>query len=133
MKTERKIGRRVFNSLLGIQAFVELAIGATMLFSFSTALESGFGITYTSELDILGIALGLYLLLLTGLMILSIIWTLKGNNSGTTLGIILGVFLVVFGIVTFFKFGDPQPLYVDSFRGLITIIFGFMASKELKQ
>ncbi|MFT4679981.1 MAG: hypothetical protein ACI9RU_002307 [Litorivivens sp.] len=133
MKAEQKTGKRVFVVLLGIQAALELVIGITLLFSFSTALESGFGITYSSELDILGLALGLYLLLLTALLVLSMIWTIKGNNSGTTLGILLGVFLFTFGIATFIKFGDTQALYVDGLRGLITIIFAVMARKELKR
>lgn len=130
---ERKLGRRGFIGLLGLQALVELVIGVTLLFGFPTALESGFGITYSSELDILGVALGLYLLLLTGLLLLSMVWTIKGNNAGTTLGIITGFFLFAFGLVSFLKLGDTQALFVDSIRGIITIIFGLMARKELNR
>lgn len=129
---ERKIGRQIFMGLLGVQGVLELIVGATMLISFSTALESGFGISYSSELDVLGIALGLYLLLLTGLMVLGLFWTLKGKLEGTTIGIITGVFLLLFGIGTFLKLGETQGLFIDSVRGLITIIFGLMARKELK-
>ncbi len=128
----RKIWTRLFIGILSLQALLELAIGATLLINFPTAIESGFGITYSSELEILGIALGLYLLLLTTLMILSIVWTSKSNLSGTTLGIILGVFLLTFGVTAFLKLGDPQPLYIDSLRGLITIVTGYMARKELQ-
>jgi len=60
-----------------------------LLLSFETALESVFGITYSSDLDILGAAVGPYLLLLNTLMVLSIFWTLKRNNARTTLGVLI--------------------------------------------
>lgn len=129
---ESKIWRRIFIGLLGLQAVVELVLGLALLFSFPATVESGFGITYTSDLDILGIALGLYLLLLTALLVLSIFWTVKGNYSGITIGVITGVFLILFGLVTFLQLGDTQALYVDSLRGLITVALAYMANKELK-
>lgn len=129
---ERKIGRRILIVFLAIQALMELGIGATLLVDFPTALESGFGITYSSELDILGVALGLYLLLLTCLLVLSIMWISKGNYSGITLGIIIGIFLFVFGVVSFLKFDQTQALLVDSLRGLLTITLSYIAYKELK-
>jgi hypothetical protein len=131
--TSRKIWRRLFIGILSLQAVLELVIGLALLFNFPSTVESGFGITYSNELDVLGIALGLYLLLLTTLMIISALWTYRSNISGTILGIIVGLFLFTFGVATFLKFGELQGLIVDSIRGLITIIFGFMARKELKQ
>jgi hypothetical protein len=130
---KRKIGTNIFIGLLSIQAIVELGIGVSLLVDFPATLKSGFGITYSSELDILGIALGLYLLLLTALMVLSALWTIKRNTSGVTLGIVTGVFLLVFGLAVFLQLGDLQALYVDGLRGLLTTVFGFVAYKELKK
>ena len=65
----KKTWRRIFVIFVGIQALLELVIGNTLLFNLPAALESGFGISYNSELDILGVALGLYLVLLTVLMV----------------------------------------------------------------
>jgi hypothetical protein len=130
--SSRKIWKLLFIGILGLQAVLELGVGGALLFDFPATLESGFGISYSSELDILGVALGLYLLLLTTLIVLSIIWTNKSNSSGITLGIIVGVFLVTFGVIAFFKTGDTQAIVVDSLRGGLTIVFGFMAGKELK-
>jgi hypothetical protein len=127
----KTIWTRIFIGLLSIQALLELIVGFTLLFNFPFALESGFGISYNNELDILGIALGLYLLLLTSLLIFAAIWTNKSITSGPILGIILGTFLFVFGTVTFLKFGSVQGLLVDSLRGLLTIIIGFMALREI--
>lgn len=131
--TTKKIWQHLFIGILGLQAIIELGVGSFILFDFPNALATGFGITYTSELDILGIALGLYLLLLTALIVLTIVWTKKANYSGITLGIIVGVFLVAFGLLTFIKLGDIQAIWVDSIRGFVTIIFAYMAGKELKQ
>lgn len=131
--TPKKTWKRLFIGIVSLQAILELALGTSILIDFPTALEGGFGITYSSELDILGIALGLYLLLLTTLMILSSLWTNRSNYAGITLGIIIGVFLFTFGVATFLKFGDSQGLLIDSSRGILTIIFAYLAGKEIKQ
>ncbi len=65
-------------------------------------------------------------------MILSIIWTLKGNYAGTTLGIGIGIFLFVFGLTTFFQLGQTDGLIADGIRGLLTAILGYLAYLELK-
>ena len=129
----KKTWRHLFIGILAIQAILEFVVGSLILFAFPTALETGFGISYSSELDALGIALGLYLFLLTALIVLSILWTTKAKYSGITLGIVVGIFLVAFGLVTFFKLGDFNAILVDGIRGLVTIILGYLAGKELKQ
>ncbi len=127
-----KLGGKIFIILLGLQAIIELLLGGSLLLNFPETLETGFGITYSSELDFLGIALGLYLLLLTSLMVLSIIWTLKGNYSGATLGIVIGVFLTLIGVIAFLQLGRTDGLIIDSSRGLLTVIFAYMTSKQPK-
>jgi hypothetical protein len=133
MKKERKIATRIFIALLAIQALAELGIGSSLLIDLPGTLKSAFQITYTSDFDLLGMALGMYLMLLTALMILSIYWTVKRNLSGITLGVVIGVFLFLFGIVSFFKTGATSGLIGDSSRGVITVIFAYFAYKELKQ
>jgi hypothetical protein len=129
---ETKTWRRLFIGLLGLQAVIEFALGIALLFFFPATVESGFGVAYTSDLDVLGIALGLYLLRLTALLVLSIFWTVKGNYSGITIGVIAGIFLFFFGMVTFLQLGTTDGLYADSMRGLLTIALAYMANKELK-
>ncbi|MFT6280974.1 MAG: hypothetical protein ACJA0U_001097 [Salibacteraceae bacterium] len=133
MKKERNIARRIFIALLAIQALAELGIGFSLLIDLPRTLKNGFGITYTSDFNIIGLALGLYLILLTALMILSIFWTIKRNLSGITLGVIIGVFLFLFGVVSFAKTGETGGIYGDSIRGIITIVFAYLTYKELKQ
>jgi len=128
----RRVWKNLFIGILGLQAILELVIGSALLINLPYTLEIGFGIAYHSELDILGIALGLYLILLSALMVLSCVWTHRSNHSGITIGIIVGVFLVTFGVATFLKFGDFQGILVDSIRGLLTIFLAYMAGKEIK-
>ena len=128
----RNTWKHIFIGILSLQAILELGVGATLLFNFPVALESGFGITYSSNLDILGVALGLYLVLLSILMMLSAIWTKRNNPSGITLGIIVGIFLLIFGLVSTAKFGGMQGIVVDGIRGFFTIVFGYLAQKEIK-
>jgi hypothetical protein len=129
----RRVWTHLFIGILSLQAIFELVLGGYLLFKLPYTLKSGFGIVYRSELDILGIALGLYLLLLTALMVLSCVWAHRSNLAGITLGIIVGVFLVTFGVATLLKFGDFEGILVDSIRGLLTIFLAYMAGKEIKQ
>ncbi len=133
IEPRKKTWTRIFIWSLCLQALLELLVGLTLLFDLPTALESGFGISYSVELDVLGNALGLYLLLLTTLMIVSAMWTKKANLSGVTLGIICGVFLLTFGVYATITSGDAQALLIDGLRGFLTIAFGYMAGKEIKQ
>lgn len=133
MQKERKIARGIFIALLAIQALAELGIGSSLLIDLPGTIKSGFGLTYSSDFDLLGMALGMYLMFLTALMILSLYWTVKRNLYGVTLGVVIGVFLFLFGIVSFLKTGATSGLYGDSIRGIITIIAAYFAYKELKQ
>jgi|TARA_B110000879_G_C11170054_1_gene513138 hypothetical protein len=130
---EKKIARGIFIAILAIQAIAEFGLGGYILIDLRGALDSAFGITYTRNFDTIGLALGLYLLLLTGLMILSIVWTIQRKFSGITLGVIIGAFLVVFGLASYFKTGETGGLLGDGIRGVITIILGYMSYKELKR
>ena len=130
---ERKIGSRIFIALLIINSIVALGFGFISLFNFPFALETGFQIPYSSTLEILGMVMGLELLFLGGIAILSLIWTIKGKLEGIITGTAVGIYIFIFGIAAFLKFGETQALYVDGIRGLLTIIFGYMAYKEIKK
>ncbi|MFK7946543.1 MAG: hypothetical protein AB8G11_03050 [Saprospiraceae bacterium] len=132
-QSSRKIGQYVFMGFLIFHSLVALGLGFTSLLNFPYALETGFQIPHSSELDILGLTIGLELLFLGAMAILSFIWTRKGKIEGTITGIAVGTYIFTFGIVAFLKFGDPQPLYVDSIRGFLTLVFGYIAYKELKK
>ena len=128
-----KLTGKILIVLLAIQAIFELSIGTTVLLNFQNALENIFEITYSSEIDILGIIIGGYLLLLTTLLFLSIVWILKGKQAGTTIAIIVGAIFVLFGVLSYFKLERVDGLIGDSIRGLLTIFLAYMTGKELKK
>lgn len=128
-----KLTGKILIVLLAIQAIFELSIGTTVLFNFQNALENIFEITYSSEIDILGIIIGGYLLLLTTLLFLSIVWILKGKQAGTTIAIIVGAIFILFGVLSYFKLERVDGLIGDSIRGLLTIFLAYMTGKELKK
>ena len=131
-KKESKIWIQLFIALLSFNAIVALGLGATSLLNFQFALETGFQIPYSSELEILGLTIGLELLLLAAIAILSVVWVSKGKIEGTITGIFVGIYIFTFGIAAFLKFGETQALYVDSIRGFLTLVFGYLAYKKMK-
>ncbi|MFK7925680.1 MAG: hypothetical protein AB8H47_27275 [Bacteroidia bacterium] len=123
---------RIFVIFMGIQAVLELVIGSAFLVAFPLAVETGFDLTYISDMDIFGIVIGLQLILLAILMFLAIRWTMQGNNAGPVIGIAAGLYFLIFGIFSFIQFGDTQAIMVDSIRGLITAIMGYMVYQQIK-
>ncbi len=122
--------KQIFLALLGLQGAVEFMISMMLLFNFRSTLEQFFGITYSSPLEVFGLILGLYLLLLTSLIVLSIRWTQQGNPAGTALGMLIGAFLMAVAIGSFVKFGDVNAIYVDGIRGLLTLVLAIMTRKK---
>lgn len=127
-----KIWKQIFMIFILVQAVGELAIGFTLLFNLPMAMEN-FNTPYSPDMEVLGLTLGLYLFLLSTLMVLSFIWIRKSNQSGATLGIIIGLFLISFGVGMLVKFGETQALWIDGLRGGLTVFFAYMAGKGLKQ
>ena len=131
--TTRKIGQPIFITLLAINGLIAFALGATTLINFPFALETGFGIPYSAELDVLGLVMGCQLIFLGVMITLSIIWTRQGKTAGTTIGIAVGTYLLAFGLLAFLRLGDTTALYVDCVRGVLTIVAAVFAYREIEQ
>ena len=63
---------------------------------------------------------------------MGVIWTRKRKLFGVYVGTAVGIYMFLFGIIAFLKFGTTDALIVDSIRGFVTIVFGYIAYKELK-
>jgi glucan phosphoethanolaminetransferase (alkaline phosphatase superfamily) len=126
-----KIWKQIFMVFILLQAVFELAIGYTLLFDLPMAMEN-FNTPYSSDMEVLGLTLGLYLFLLTSLMVLSFNWIRTSNRAGMTLGIIIGLFLISFGVGMLIKYGETQALIIDGFRGGLTVFLAYMAGKAIK-
>ncbi|MFT4777827.1 MAG: hypothetical protein ACJAU0_001873 [Flavobacteriales bacterium] len=129
---ERKIGRTLFKIFLTLNFLIELVIGLGMLFNFPVLAEPGFGIPYSSDMDVLAIGLGSNLLFAAAAILLSLVWTIRNKTEGASLGMLTGGLFVFFSLMAYAQMGSTQALLVDGVRGLLTIIFGLMAYNELK-
>ena len=109
----------------------QFVIGVGMLADFKLAVETGFNLTHTSDMDLFGVVIGLQLIMLATFMVFSIIWTNKGQKAGPIVGIIAGIYFLVFSVMSFVKFGNVDAIYIDGIRGLITAIIGFVVYKEI--
>lgn len=127
----RRIGRWLFIALLVVHVLSCYVMGTFSLFNWPFALETGFGIPHDSSLDILGVVVGLELIFLGSIAVLGIYWTRQGQSSGIVTGMAVGMYMFLFGIVSFLLLGRIDGLIVDSIRGFLTLIFGWMAYQEL--
>lgn len=123
--------KQIFMVAILVQAAFELVIGLTLLFDLPMAMDN-FNTPYSPDMEVLGLTLGLYLFLLTTLMVLSFVWIKNANPAGVTLGIIIGIFLISFGVGMLIKYGETQALWVDGFRGGLTAVLAYMAGKSIK-
>lgn len=124
---------RIFIILVALQVLLEFVIGVSILINFPYVVETGFQLTHSSDMDVFGVVIGLQLILLSILMIFSILWTNKANVAGPIVGIAAGIYFFMFGLMAFIKFGDIQAIYVDSIRGLITAILGYLVYRNLNK
>ena len=129
--SNRKIGRWLFIILLAVHVLSCYVMGFISLINWPFALETGFGIPYNNDLAVLGVVIGLELIFLGSIAILGIFWTWQGQLSGIVTGSAVGMYMFMFGIVLFLILGRTDGLIVDSIRGFLTLLFGWMAYREL--
>ena len=133
MQKEKRIGRSLFIGILILHILGCYVMGAMILINPKLALETGFHIHYSQELEIISLVIGMELFFLGTMALLGVIWTRKHKLFGVYIGTAVGVYMFFFGIVAFLKLGTTDALVVDSIRGFITIVFGILAYRELKQ
>lgn len=130
--TSRKIARNIFIALAAMNGLVALVLGIMTLVNMQGVFES-FGITYTRELESIGLpAAGLFILIAI-LAAISIIWIVQGKIEGILVPIGHATFLFALGFMAFARLGQTDILYIDSIRGFLTMVAGFFAYREMKQ
>jgi len=126
-------GQIGFLVLLVLNFLIELVAAISMLVFFPQALESGFGISYTPDIAVLGIALGSNLILASSILLLSVIWVWRSKMEGVLTGLLGGGFLILFGFTAFFQLGEMQALLLDGIRGVLTLLFAYLTYLELNK
>jgi hypothetical protein len=127
----RKIARNIFIALTGINGLVALALGIMTLVNMRGVFES-FGITYSSQLDTIGLTAGGLFSLIAILSGISIYWVVRGKVEGILVPIGYATFLFALGLMVLAWTGQTNVLYVDSIRGFLTMIAGYFAYREMR-
>jgi hypothetical protein len=125
------ISGKIFLALVVINGIFGIMAGYSMIFNFKSVLEMN-GIVYNKALDIFGISVGCAVLFLSAILTLSFTWTRQRKAEGVTLGITGGGFLVLLGVLPFLLLGHTTTLYIDSIRGLLMMVFGYVSYSSLK-
>jgi hypothetical protein len=60
------------------------------------------------------------------------LWIVQGKIEGIVVPFAYATFLFVLGIMVFARLGQTGVLYVDSIRGLLTMVAGFFAYREMR-
>jgi hypothetical protein len=129
--SSRKIARNIFTLLTGLNALVALGLGFMTLVNMQGVFES-FDITYTSELDSLGLTSGGLFILMAVLSAISILWLVRGKLEGIVVPVGYAIFLFALGFMVLARLGQTNVLYVDSIRGFLTMVAGFFAYREMR-
>jgi hypothetical protein len=130
--SSKKIGQYLFMAILGLHVLSCYGLGIVALVNPQVAFETGFQIDYQAEFQVVGLIIGMELLFLGSIAVLGMVWTRKKQLHGIYVGTAVGVYMFLFGIVAFVLLGETDALVVDSIRGFLTLVFGYMAYKELK-
>jgi hypothetical protein len=75
---------------------------------------------------------GLFILL-AFLSVISIIWLVRGKTEGIVVPVSYATFLFALGLMVLVRQGRTDILYIDSIRGLLTMVAGFFAYRAMRQ
>ena len=127
----RRIARNVFIGFAGFNGFIAVLIGVFTLVNMQGIFES-FGITFTRELNSIGLPAAGLLILVGVLVFISIYWLLQGKIEGIMVPLGHAVFLFALGFMALARLGTTDILLVDSIRGFLAMIAGYFAYQEMR-
>jgi NO-binding membrane sensor protein with MHYT domain len=127
--TASKTTQFLFLGILVLHTLGCYIMGITVLFNPQFAIETGFQIAYNPEMVILSVVIGMELLFLGSVALVGIIWTRQGKREGILAGSAVGMYMFLFGFAALFFVGNTQGLLVDSTRGFITLVLGYLMLK----
>jgi hypothetical protein len=128
----RKIARNILIALTALNALFALVVGILTLVNMQGVFE-GFGITYTRELESIGLPAAGLLILIAVLAFISIFWLVQGKIEGILVPFGHATFLFALGFMAFARLGQTDILYIDSIRGFLTMVAGFFAYREMRR
>ncbi len=126
------IARNIFVALLAINGVSQIIIGIFMLIDFPTAADKVLSITYSDDMQIIGIALGSNLLFGAVMIVLGVIWTLHNKQEGVILGAAFGVLAIFVGLLTFLVMDRTAGLTFDVLRGVLIVAAAAFATHNIE-
>ncbi len=130
--TSRKIARNVFIGFAGFNGLIAVLLGVMTLVNMQGVFE-GFGITFTRELNSIGLPAAGLLILVGVLVFISIYWLVQGKIEGILVPVGHAAFLFVLGFMALARLGATDILLIDSIRGFLAMVAGYFAYQEMRQ
>ncbi len=130
--TSRKIARNVFIGFAGFNGLIAVLLGVMTLVNMQGVFE-GFGITFTRELNSIGLPAAGLLILVGVLVFISIYWLLQGKIEGILVPVGHATFLFALGFMALARLGQTDILLIDSIRGFLAMVAGYFAYQEMRQ
>ncbi|MEY4531068.1 MAG: hypothetical protein RLZZ156_1789 [Deinococcota bacterium] len=126
-----KIARNIFIGFAGFNGLIALLIGVMTLVNMQGVFAS-LGVTYSSQLDTIGLTAGGLFSLVAILSGISILWLVQGKLEGILVPTGYATFLFVLGCMVLVWTGQPNVFYVDSIRGFLAMVAGYFAYQEMR-
>jgi hypothetical protein len=130
--TSRKIARNVFIGFAGFNGLIAGLLGVMTLVNMP-AIFASLGVTYSSQLDMIGLIAGGLFSLIAILSGISILWLVQGKLEGILVPVGYATFLFILGFMVLLWTGQTNILYVDSIRGFLTMVAGYFAYQEMRR
>ena len=127
----RKIARNIFIALAAINGLIAFLLGIMTLVNMPGVFAS-LGVTYSSQLDTIGLTAGGLFSLIAILSGISIYWVMRGKLEGFLVLIGYATFLFALGLMVLAWTSQTNAFYVDSIRGFLTMVAGFFAYREMR-
>ena len=127
----RKIARNIFIGFAGFNGLIAVLLGIVTLVNMQGVFE-GFGITFTRELNSIGLPAAGLLILVGVLVFISIAWLLQGKIEGILVPFGHGIFLFALGFMALARLGQTDILLIDSIRGFLAMVAGYFAYQEMR-
>lgn len=131
LKNDMSKLKKILIGFLVINTLMQIGMGVMMLTDFQQLATSMMGLTYSEDMSILGMTLGMNVLFLGMVLILSTYWIYLRNRSGISLAMLFGLYVITAGIVTYSQ-GVSEGLTMDVPRGIIILVMGYFVQQQDK-
>ena len=125
-------GRKFFVGFLALNGLMQLILGIAILVNFPTVAEYLMQISYTDDMRLLGMTIGVNVLFGAAVIAASIYWTINKNPAGVIAGAFFGVLAITAGLIVLVVFERTDGL-MDVLRGVLIVAAASFAWHDLTE